>query len=84
MNLVHIVEGWSKGMGLIEVDAESKALSLARLNICARCTMAKESKFLKFLKGKAHHMDAIKCTKCGCPVNEKTLVKTETCPLGKW
>lgn len=84
MNLLHVVEGWGKGLGLWEVTAEEAALSVERMKICAVCPKAKHSKFLAFLKGGAHDVDGVYCGLCGCPVNEKTLVSGERCPEGKW
>lgn len=82
--LSHIVEGWGKSMGLLDVDQETATVSKERLSICAACPFAKESSFLKLIKGTAEDLAAIYCTKCGCPVNEKSLVTKEKCPLGKW
>lgn len=84
INLLHIAEGWSKSLGWLEVTEENRALSNARMKICSTCPYATESSFLKLLKGEAKEMGAIACGKCGCPVNEKTLVINETCPEGKW
>lgn len=84
MNLKNIVTGWGKSLGLMEVTPEEQARSIERLEQCAGCPAAERSSFLAFLKGEARDIDAIYCTKCGCPVNEKSLVKEETCPLGKW
>lgn len=71
-------------MGLMEVSAENQELSKARLEICAACPMAKESKFLKIIKGSMNELDAIYCTVCSCPCNEKSLVTGEICPQNKW
>lgn len=84
MNLLHIAEGWGKSLGWLNIDAETAKLSQERLKICATCPMAKESTFLKIFKGEAKDLDAIYCTGCGCPVNEKSLVKNENCPQEKW
>lgn len=84
MNLGHIVTGWRKSMGLLDVPANQRWSSEERMKICAVCPNAKESSFLKLLKGKGHHMAAIYCNICTCPVNEKSLVTNEYCPLGKW
>lgn len=83
-NLLHIAEGWSKSLGLLEVSKENRELSNRRMAICATCPAAKESSFLKMLRGKMHDVEAIYCTECGCPCNEKTLVNEEKCPLGYW
>lgn len=88
INLSHIVEGWSKSLGqaagLYEVPAETAALSVERLKVCATCPLAQESSFLKIFKSRAETLGAVYCTGCGCPVNEKSLVLTEKCPENKW
>ena len=83
-NLSHILEGWSKSLGLMGVSKADRALSNERLKICATCPLAKESKILRLLKGNEHHIHVIYCTACGCPVNEKSLVAKEYCPKGNW
>jgi hypothetical protein len=82
--LQNIVTGWSKSMGLMTVSPEEKKLSIARMTKCATCPFAKKSSFLAILHGKGHNLAAIYCGQCGCPVNEKSLVKNETCPVGSW
>lgn len=41
-----------------------------RLRICAACP---------FYDGRVHQ-----CNKCGCFVDLKTLLRTESCPVGRW
>ena len=84
INLLHIAEGWGKSLGLFEVSAENKQLSVDRMKICAACPHAKSSSILKLIKGSANELDAIVCNLCGCPINEKTLVTDEVCPINKW
>lgn len=83
-NLTHILEGWGKSLGWLSVDPVTAKMSEERLKICSTCPMAKESKFLKLFRGEGRELDAIYCTGCGCPVNEKSLVPTEKCPQNKW
>lgn len=83
-NLLHILEGWSKSMGLMDIKPEDKALSNDRLEKCAGCMYATESKVLKFIKGNADYIDTIYCGLCKCPCNEKSLVPEETCPAEFW
>lgn len=82
--LGHIIEGWGKSIGLFDVSPDEQALSEKRMAVCAECPNAEQSRFLKLLKGESHNMDAIYCKLCKCPVNEKSLVKNETCPIGYW
>lgn len=91
MNLKNILEGWGKSIGLFDVDPETKELSTQRLTICATsgpdgglCPFGKQSSFLKLVNGTAHEIDAIYCSGCTCPVNQKSLVKGEKCPQNKW
>lgn len=84
VNLKHIAEGWGKTLGVLEVSAAEQNLSAERMAICAVCPSAKESGFLKLIRGAMHNIPAIYCTECDCPCNEKSLVKDEKCPLGKW
>lgn len=90
-NLLHIAEGWGKSLGWIGVTPDQEKLSNERMKICAtsgknggHCDNAKASSILKMLHGEAREMDAIYCSGCGCPVNEKSLVTGEKCPLNKW
>jgi hypothetical protein len=93
MDLLKIYEGWSKGLGLQKVSEENKKLSLDRLKICVgaeglpRCEYAKEMWLKKIINGilrRNKQNSGIGCIKCGCPVNEKSLVIHEKCPVGKW
>jgi formate dehydrogenase maturation protein FdhE len=88
VNLLHIAEGWGKSLGLLSVSEENQVLSKVRMKICSTCEHATESSFLQFIGKEVHEMGAIICQKCPsllkCPVNEKTLVTKEKCPVGKW
>ena len=84
MNLLHIAEGWGKSLGWLDVSPEDQQISIERLKKCATCPLAKQSSFLKLFKGEGRQLDAIYCAGCGCPVNEKSLVREETCPQNKW
>jgi len=84
MNLKHIAIGWAKTLNLIEASKEDKIRSQERIMICTACPHAKSSSFLKFLRGNGHNIAAVKCGLCGCPINEKTLVKEEKCKDNRW
>lgn len=91
LNIKHIAEGWGRSLGWLETPPEIADLSKRRLHICATsgenggpCKFAKESKFLKLFKGEGRELDAVFCNGCGCPVNEKSLVPDEPCPLNLW
>lgn len=84
LNLLHIAEGWAKTFGLLEMSQEEIQLAQERLNVCAECPDAKQSKVLEIIKGSMEKLDTIYCTKCLCPCNEKVKVKNENCPLSKW
>lgn len=83
----NIYEGWTKSLGLAEVDEENKSLAKARVQICVECPNAKEQWLKKFIDGVLQRDElgsGIGCSKCGCPINEKALVIGETCPINKW
>ena len=85
--LLNIWEGWSKSIGLVSVSDENKKLALARVKICVACPHAKEMWLKKFIDGILQRDvlgSGIGCSLCHCPVNEKALVKNETCPDGRW
>lgn len=84
VNLLHIAEGWGKSLGLLAISEETAALSEERMMVCGTCEKAAESSFLKLINNSLEDVPAIYCTVCKCPCNEKSLVKKETCPLGKW
>lgn len=87
MVLKNIYEGWSKSLGLAKVTEQDKALALARVKICVECEHAKEMWLKTFIDGVLQRDNlgsGIGCSKCGCPVNEKALVKQEKCPIDKW
>lgn len=87
MDLLKIYEGWSKSLGLKEVSEENKQLSKNRLKICIACPHAKEMWLKKIIDGflkRDKATSGIGCELCGCPVNEKSLVISEECPIGKW
>jgi hypothetical protein len=85
--LLKIYEGWTKSLGLVVVNSEDKKLALARVKICVECPHAKEMWLKKFIDGVLKRDElgsGIGCGLCHCPVNEKALVKNETCPDGRW
>lgn len=89
--LKNILEGWSKTMGIMKVPKEQRDLSNARLVVCSTsgpdggaCELAKADKTLMVIHSVFHNVGIIKCTGCGCPINEKSQVPAEACPLGKW
>lgn len=84
IKIKNIITGWGKTLGLLEVSEEEKLISLKRLEACSTCPAAKPSKVLEFIKGEAEEIDTLACTKCGCPIHEKSIVKDETCPMDKW
>lgn len=84
MKIGHIITGWGKSLGFIQVTNAEKKLSELRLSICHGCPMEKESTFLNLmseLPGVETHMI---CNACGCPTKEKSLVVDKVCELGKW
>lgn len=87
MDLLKIYEGWTKSLGLQKVSDEEKKLAVDRVKICIACPFAAEMWLKKFIDGilqRDIEGSGIGCTICNCPVNEKALVTTETCPDGRW
>lgn len=84
IKFLNIIEGWSKSIGLWNVSEETKKVSIARMTICSECPFAEQSEFLKLARGEENKVLSLVCTKCHCPVNEKTLVTGEQCPIKKW
>ena len=85
--LVKIYDGWTKSLGLRKITDEEKMLAAARVKICTGCPHAKEMWLKKFIDGMLQRDiegSGIGCSLCHCPVNEKALVTSETCPDGRW
>lgn len=81
MKIARIFEGWLKRFKLLKGDW---SLSARRLKICESCSRAKKSKIIEIFNGNVLEVNSMVCTKCHCPCLEKSLVKKERCPLGKW
>lgn len=84
MRLFNIFTGWARKLKIIKTTDANAKLSKLRLSICSKCPKAKESKIVKFLNGSVQYEHCLKCTECGCPCLEKSLVISESCPLGNW
>lgn len=82
--IFHILKGWGKAMGIINVSTAEGKLSELRLSICGICEHSDNSKVLEFLNGRAKYKNQLQCNKCKCPCLEKSLVIDEQCPIGKW
>lgn len=82
--LLHIIKGWSKRWGIISVSKAEEKLADLRLKECKYCAFSSESKVLNIINGKALYEKQLVCTKCTCPVYQKTIVVNESCPINKW
>lgn len=82
--LWRIWQGWARHFGLIKTTPAEVVLSELRLMKCRQCEFASKSRVLEIVNGHAKYSDVLKCTKCGCPCKQKSLVLTEKCPMGKW
>jgi len=80
----NILIGWGRALKILITPVNIQELSKKRLEVCGGCEAAKESKALEFINGSAEYIKVIYCTECKCPCSQKSLVKKETCPLGKW
>ena len=81
-NPIHILKGWFHSQ--IYAPQKIKKISEERLAICRTCPYAVEKTFLKFVRGKATEETTKACKFCGCPIQEKSLVKEEKCPMNLW
>lgn len=79
-----IIIGWAKSWQIIPTTEAEDKLSNLRLQLCVRCPFSATSKLLELINGQGEYVDVIKCTKCGCPSKQKTLVVTEECPVKRW
>ena len=84
INPKHIAEGWARKLNVIPTDEDLKRLSEERMKICESCPFSKKSKVLKLLNGEAREISQLYCSVCHCPCEQKSLVKAEKCPKGKW
>lgn len=82
--LSHIVIGWSKRFGILQVSQAEAKLSKLRLEKCKGCMHAKKSSLLKIINGVENYSDSLVCMRCSCPCLEKSLVVDESCPIDKW
>jgi hypothetical protein len=82
--ITHILKGWLKAFGILHVSLAEKKLSTLRLQLCKGCDKATESKVIEIMNGNDIYEHSLKCTMCGCPCLEKSLVVDEQCPLYKW
>lgn len=82
MNPINVFRGWF--YSLIYAPKNAQRMSKERLDDCRICTNVQESKVLQFIKGNAIETNTLVCKCCGCPIKEKSLVKSETCCLNKW
>lgn len=80
--IIHILKGWFASK--VYANKNTESISKIRLLECENCEFTKQSKVLKFINGDAKEIETLKCKGCGCPVVEKSLVKNEKCPKGKW
>lgn len=64
----NIIEGWTKKLLGSMGLYEAPPYAFDRAVVCGSCD--REEKGV--------------CTMCGCYLEAKTLVKSETCPLNKW
>ncbi|SFW15794.1 hypothetical protein SAMN05661012_00315 [Chitinophaga sancti] len=84
MKIKNIVIGWAKRFSLIPSSEAETKLSELRMKQCGNCAESKPSQVLKIINGEGNYVHQLRCTKCGCPCQEKSLVVNEYCPIGKW
>lgn len=84
IKIKHILIGWAKKWGLLPVSRAERKLAALRMKICVICPYSEESSFLRLINDEARYEKTLACSKCGCPVDAKTIVVDEKCPKGKW
>ena len=80
--LQRIIEGWGNW---IFPDKEVEKIAKVRALRCATCDFNKDmldSALPDILKPKGIIISA--CTKCYCPIAQKTRSMDEECPIGRW
>ncbi len=82
--IMHILTGWGKKLGIIQISNVEEKLSELRLKKCMRCPHADVSKILTIINGHGEQKDIIYCKLCACPCVQKSLVVDEKCPIDKW
>jgi len=85
LNIGNIITGWWRSY--VYAGKDIKKLSDERLKVCVSCPNALDSSVLKVIRGDIEHVLEKKCSTpigCGCPIREKSLVRSETCPMKKW
>lgn len=80
--IFHIINGWFSSQ--VYSSKAQKRLSSERLDVCKTCPYAVETSFLKILRNEAVEEKTKACKVCGCPIQEKSLVKKEKCPMNLW
>ena len=82
MNIIHIIKGWFSSQ--VYSTKAQKKLSTERLEACTSCPYAVDKSFLIILRDEAVEEKTKACNFCGCPIQEKSLVKAEKCPINLW
>lgn len=82
VQIFHVLTGWFRSY--IYAPKRIKSLSEERLEECSKCDFAVEKSYLQFREDDHVEYKTKACTFCGCPVKEKSLVESETCPMNLW
>lgn len=80
----NILTGWIRSRRRKKLDSAIQKMSSDRLAICKNCPMAKHSNLIEIINGNAEMVYTQICDGCKCPLLQKSLVKSEQCPLNKW
>lgn len=79
---INILTGWFRSQ--VYASERIKKLSEERLESCIVCPYAVEKSFLKIREDGEHQEKTKACNFCGCPIQEKSLVESEICPVNLW
>jgi hypothetical protein len=80
-----ILSGWANyaKSQFDALDPDIKEISEMRLERCDRCRV-REGKRCSAQKNDIHVLTGEITSGCGCPVAQKSMSLSSSCPLGKW
>lgn len=85
-SLANIITGHRNN--ILRGDEAIELLAAERLAICGKCSAMREQKAMGKVcsrRVKIVHKETTRIVSgCGCPLNQKTRVRGEECPAGKW
>jgi len=84
MKIWLILKAWMLRYGILSKTKEVSRMSNQRLKECEKCPESKVSSILEIIGEEGVYTDRLFCGICKCPCVQKTLIKSESCPIEKW